>query len=76
MKIIKKGFISAAAIMATIIFFNANGFTQKQYDGNLKETLITIQSLIDESGAKWTAGKTILSDKSWAEWQNYVGLSF
>ncbi|MBU2529586.1 MAG: hypothetical protein KKD35_00995, partial [Elusimicrobia bacterium] len=61
---------------ALVVFFNTNGFSQKQYDGDIKETVIQIQSLIDASGAKWTAGKTILSDKSWEEWQNYVGLTF
>ncbi|MCK4935929.1 MAG: C1 family peptidase [Elusimicrobiales bacterium] len=76
MKKMKRGFIFTAAIMATVIFFNTNGFSQKEYAGDVKETVVQIQALIDASGAKWTAGKTILSDKSWAEWQNYVGLSF
>ncbi len=62
--------------MATVIFFNTNGFSQKQYTGETKETVTEIQSLIDQAGAKWTVGETLLSDKSWTQWKNYVGLTF
>ena len=76
MKRMKKGFIFTTAMMAMVLFFYTNGFTQKTYYGNAKETIKKIQTLIDEAGAKWTAGETFLSDKSWSYWKNYVGLTF
>jgi len=41
---------------ALVVFFNTNGFSQKQYDGDIKETVIQLQSLIDASGANFLIG--------------------
>ncbi|MCK5583178.1 MAG: hypothetical protein KAI33_05285, partial [Elusimicrobiales bacterium] len=76
MKKMKRGFIFTASIAVMVLFFYANGFSQKTYAGNTEKAITEIQSLIDKSGAKWTAGKTILADKTWNQWLNYVGLSF
>ncbi|MCG2725808.1 MAG: C1 family peptidase [Elusimicrobia bacterium] len=77
MKRIKESSIFTVAFVAIIIlFFDAKGFSQKKNEENAKETIDTIQALINQNHAKWVAGETSLSNLSWNEWQNYVGLSF
>ena len=56
MKKMKINFTFTSTILALVVFFNTNGFSQKQYDGDIKETVIQLQSLIDASGANFLIG--------------------
>jgi len=75
MKLSKSGLI-AGFIFAALLMFYSTGFSQKAGKNNIKDTIKDIQALIDQSGGRWVAGETSLSNLSWNEWLNYVGLDF